>query len=636
MKRVTLIITAVLTVLMLTACSSNKVVYESNTESQGGNKAWTVLIYMCGGDDESVNGDYSKKLDEIMNVNYSDNINVIVQTGGSSKWHTKNIYSDYCQRFKAGKNKLYLEDQSMAANMGDYNTLANFISWGTSKYKANHYMLILSGAGGGLINGMAYDELNGNDSLNLEEISYGISAAGVNFDMLSFDSSLMGSLEIAAEMSMCADYMTAPQDVIGNDEWNYEYVLQYLSDNPSTDSQGIGKAVCDGYYAKCEEKGTDKDAAMSCVALDNMSTLNQAFDGMAGDMLTATDSLLNYVNLSKAISGVQLYGGATVDEGFSNSVDLGDMAVKTSEFVGNTSDVLINTLNETVLYRVCGERKANSTGLALYYPLWENNDELQEYMEISNSVKYKEFLRKICTQCNVEDSSNTEDFNSSWAWNTYNQDMQTMEYKTILDGNSYELNILGNMDMFKSVDINVYKADKKSGNYTYIGKYSDLDGDWDAGVFKDNFNGKMLRLCGKNISVNLVGKYDGYEIYSAPIILNGKRSNVRIMHDTEKDSYKIIGAWGGLDSTNGRAYTNLKKIGFFDKITPILTVYDEEHNSNDNITGSWTLKMFGGVKKANISDGAYIFEYELTDIYGLKRRGTAVKANASGGNIRFE
>ena len=35
MKRVTLIITAVLTVLMLTACSSNKVVYESNTESQG-------------------------------------------------------------------------------------------------------------------------------------------------------------------------------------------------------------------------------------------------------------------------------------------------------------------------------------------------------------------------------------------------------------------------------------------------------------------------------------------------------------------------------------------------------------------------------------------------------------------------
>ena len=107
-----------------------------------------------------------------------------------------------------------------------------------------------------------------------------------------------------------------------------------------------------------KKKALTKTRQCSGVALDNMSTLNQAFDGMAGDMLTATDSLLNHVNLSKAISGVQLYGGATVDEGFSNSVDLGDMAVKTSEFVGNTSDVLINTLNETVLYRVCGGEKS--------------------------------------------------------------------------------------------------------------------------------------------------------------------------------------------------------------------------------------------------------------------------------------
>ena len=109
----------------------------------------------------------------------------------------RNIYSDYCQRFKAGKNKLYLEDQSMAANMGDYNTLANFISWGTSKYKANHYMLILSGAGGGLMNGMAYDELNGNDSLNLEEISYGISAAGVNFEMCIRDSNMTAEVDLS-------------------------------------------------------------------------------------------------------------------------------------------------------------------------------------------------------------------------------------------------------------------------------------------------------------------------------------------------------------------------------------------------------------------------------------------------------
>lgn len=46
MKRVTLIITAVLTVLMLTACSSNKVVYESNTESQGVTRLG-LFLYIC-------------------------------------------------------------------------------------------------------------------------------------------------------------------------------------------------------------------------------------------------------------------------------------------------------------------------------------------------------------------------------------------------------------------------------------------------------------------------------------------------------------------------------------------------------------------------------------------------------------
>ena len=46
MKRVTLIITAVLTVLMLTACSSNKVVYESNTEVKGVTRLG-LFLYIC-------------------------------------------------------------------------------------------------------------------------------------------------------------------------------------------------------------------------------------------------------------------------------------------------------------------------------------------------------------------------------------------------------------------------------------------------------------------------------------------------------------------------------------------------------------------------------------------------------------
>ena len=47
------------------------------------------------------------------------------------------------------------------------------------------------------MNGMAYDELNGNDSLNLEEISYGISAAGVNFEMCIRDSNMTAEVDLS-------------------------------------------------------------------------------------------------------------------------------------------------------------------------------------------------------------------------------------------------------------------------------------------------------------------------------------------------------------------------------------------------------------------------------------------------------
>ena len=637
MKRMTLIIAAAIMAIMLASCSSGRVVYEQQTDKlPPTGRTWTVLVYMCGGSEESLNGTASKKLDDIMNVDYPENVNVIVQTGGSSEWHKKGIYSDYTQRFEAGKDTLYLADQAIAANMGDYNTLADFLTWGTSNYKSDNYMLILSGAGGGSMYGMAYDELNDNDCLDLEEISYAMSLAGKSFDIVGLDASLMGSLETASALSTYADYLVAPQDVQGAGDWDYEGTLQYVCDNPSSDAGEICKAICDKYYSRCVKNGSAADAAMSVADMSKVSALNQAFDGMAGDMLTSTDSMPDYINMSKALSAVHIYGGATADEGYSNLVDLGDTALKIRDYVGNTADMLIEALNETVIYRVCGERQKNSTGLGVYYPLYADNDQLQQYMDIAASNKYKEFLRKICINCSVEDkTANTADYTSSWAWTTYNDDMSWLEYATILDGNSYELNIAGNMDLFSDVSINLYKADSKSGKYVFIGKYKDLETNWEGGIFKDNFSGRMPRLASKNVTMRLVRSYEDYDLYAIPVVLNGVRSSVRVQYDRDRNDYDIIGVWSGAEE-NGMVSSPVRKLGMFDRITPVLAVYDEEHKKTEYVMGSVGMKLGSGVSEGNIDDGKYIFEYEMTDIYGQKRRGTPVKCSASGGKIKFE
>lgn len=637
MKRIAHIAAALMAIILLASCSAGKVVYEKqdNKLSSTG-KSWTVLVYMCGGNDETENSTASDKIESMMSVDYPENVNVVIQTGGSSQWHIKGIYSDYVQRFEVGKGTMYLADQAIAANMGDYKTLADFLTWGTTNYKSDNYMLVLSGNGGGCTYGMAYDELFDNDCLTLEEISYAMSVAGKNFDVVGMDASLMGSLETASAISTYADYLVAPQDMQNTDAWDYAGFLKYMCENPSGDTGNIGKAVCDSYYNKSVKNDTYKYAAMSVVDLAKISTLNQAFDGMAGDMLVATDLLDNYINLSDALSKVYVYGGATEDEGYSNLVDLGDMAVKCGEQTGNTADMLIEALNDAVIYRVCGENQKSSTGLGVFYPLDRDNDHLQNYMDISTSSKYKEFLRKICINCTVEDKlTNTADYTSSWAWTSYNDDMSWLEYLTVLDGNSYELDISGNMSLFKDVAINVYKEDSESGKYVFVGKYTDIEKNWEGGIFKDNFKGNLMEIAGKSMTMRLARSYDDYDLYSIPVILNGERSNIRVRHNRNDEDYEIIGAWSGVDE-NGMVKSIMSEIGVFDRITPILSVYDEEHKKKEYVIGSLGLKLWGGVDNKSIDDGNYILEYEMTDVYGMKRRGTPVKLVKKSGEFSFE
>lgn len=632
MKKIVCVIAVLAVTVILASCSSGNVIYnDSPTKSAVTGKSWTVLIYMCGGEEESKGGVSSKKLQQIMSVDYPDNVNVAVQTGGSSDWKTKGIYSDYIQRFEAGGGNMYLADQAITSNMGEYQTLSAFIQWGLSRYKSDNYMLLISGSGGGFMHGMCYDELNGNDSLNIEEISYALSTAGANFDIVALDSSLMGSLETASALSTSCQYLVSSQAVQRSDCWNYEGFLNYICSNPSAGADEISKAICDTYYERCETLGVDDEAVLSAVDLSKISTLNQAFDGMAGDMVTATDSMDNYRNLIAALGTVYKYGGASEYEGYSNLCDVGDMAVKVKEYVGNTADVLVNALNDAVIYRVCGENRQSATGLSVYYPIETNSEELQNYMEWATSKKYKEFLRKICIDCSVDDI--TEDYNSSWAWTTYNNDMQSLEYKSVLDSNSYELHILGNMDIIKDISVNVYKS--TDGGYVYVGKLIP-DSQWDAGIFKLPSEAETLRLLGKNVTYSLVQSGSEYDIYAIPVIINGESGSVRVKYDKANEKYDVLGVWGGLDGNTGNALYPIKSINIFDRITPVMAVYDEEHNQTEYIKGNSGLKLFGGAGEAVLDSGEYILEYEITDIYNQKRHGTPVKCRIASGQYIFE
>ena len=127
------------------------------------------MMYMCGSRLEEEHSSASRVLSSLA-YNLPENINVIVETGGSRSWDISDIYSDYQQDFIVQKNGIRLINQSSSKNMGSPDTLTGFLSWSIENYPAQHYMTVIWDHGGGPVGGVAYDSNYKFDSLSLNEL----------------------------------------------------------------------------------------------------------------------------------------------------------------------------------------------------------------------------------------------------------------------------------------------------------------------------------------------------------------------------------------------------------------------------------------------------------------------------------
>lgn len=72
--------------------------------------------------------------------------------------------------------------------MGAQNTLEDYLTWATSTYPADHYMLIFWNHGGGSTSGVCFDETADYDGLTIHEINdalYNFTEANPDFIWIS-------------------------------------------------------------------------------------------------------------------------------------------------------------------------------------------------------------------------------------------------------------------------------------------------------------------------------------------------------------------------------------------------------------------------------------------------------------------
>jgi len=368
---------------------------EKYTKLKGnGEDRVTLMIYMCGTDLESKYGMGTSDLLEMTKANISDNVRVIVLTGGCRGWKNSFISSQVNQiyRVRSGGAELLMENAGTSA-MTDPNNLASFIQWCAANYEAERYQLILWDHGGGTLSGYGYDEKQRSTaSMTIDKIDTALSKGGVKFDFIGFDACLMATMETALTCEPYADYMIASEESEPGYGWYYTDWLNTLSANTAAETTTLGKQICDTFIRDNAAKAGAKGMTLSVVDLAELATAADEFDTFSSG-LTNLITNGNYKVVSNARSRAREFAA-------SQGIDQIDLITFCNDIGTPEAKALTEALKGAIKYNLITRDMSGSQGLSIYFPykrLNYLNVVLSTYDKIPVSQNYRKALTSFAS-----------------------------------------------------------------------------------------------------------------------------------------------------------------------------------------------------------------------------------------------
>lgn len=359
----------------------------------------TMMIYIVGSDLESSAGCATEDIQEMLDADLDDgSVEVLLCAGGSSYWNNNIISADETSYYQVTDDSLKKVQTVSKKNMGDSDTLSDFLNWGASTYPADGYSLFLWNHGGGPMSGYGIDELAG-DLLTLEELVTALEDSpfetGNKLEVLGFDACLMGSVETAWAFREYADFFVGSQEVEPGYGWYYEF----LSQLPDCDNGGeIGKAIIDAYFDYYnalvrQNPQAETEITLSCVELSKLRRVEDALDRLfakvnqdvlAGQLATVSRCR----NRSKAF-------GKSGSSSSADLIDLKHLASLLSSSYGDATD-LEQAVTEAVSYSRSNVKNAN--GLSIYHPYDDMSGKskiLNTYISFNFAEKYYDYMENF-------------------------------------------------------------------------------------------------------------------------------------------------------------------------------------------------------------------------------------------------
>lgn len=357
----------------------------------------TVMVYMCGTDLESRGGMATNDLMEMADAVISDNVNVIVYTGGCKKWKNSIVSSSVNQIYRVvGGGKLEcLESDMGTAPMTDPKTLTSFIDYAHKKYPANRNMLIFWDHGGGSVSGYGYDEKNPTaGSMDLVEIRSALASSGIKYDFIGFDACLMGTVETDLMASEFADYLIGSEETEPGIGWYYTNWLTALSKDPSMKTLNVAKLIIDDFVDTCDKKCPGQKTTLSVV---DLAELSQTLPDDFRDFCSSTQKTISeggYQTVSTARTGAREFAiSSKIDQ-----VDLVDFARGLDSKEG---DKLVQTALSAVKYNRTSSSMTNAYGISVYFPYNSKTSKINQAINTFESIgiddEYSDCIREFAS-----------------------------------------------------------------------------------------------------------------------------------------------------------------------------------------------------------------------------------------------
>ena len=331
--------------------------------SGNGADTTTIMVYMCGTDLESRSGMATKDIQEMLSADLSDNINLLLYTGGCNRWRNNIISSDVNQIYQVKGGQLSLLENNMGNGaMVDPKNLTTFIKYGAKNFPANRYDLILWDHGGGSNAGYGYDEKYARQpGMNLSLLNDALKDGGVKFDFVGFDACLMATVETALVSAQYADYMIASEETEPGVGWYYTSWLNAYSKDPSMDTLHLGQSIIDSYTKACMETAPSQETTLSLIDLAEVqNTVPGALSAFAKD----TSSMLR----GDEIQTVTAARGETREFATSSKIDQVDL-VNLARNIGSTEgEALSKVLLDAVKYNRTSRTMTNAYGISVFFP----------------------------------------------------------------------------------------------------------------------------------------------------------------------------------------------------------------------------------------------------------------------------